>query len=599
MARAIRWTIPFKSFNGKDCHIDIYDENYTGSVTTLTGGGTPFYYEEDYNKDILRPVRAKTGYIEVVEETSGALDDLYAKQVLSRYVTVYYGTSVCFIGYIQTRTFDDKWSDGVTVKKFAVSSPLGLLDEVYFPTYSTPETHSLVEMIDIMATQLGITYQVIITPGDAISLIDTMMSTIVVCGINDSHSYKVYNDEPVWEVKPLSFFLENMCQLFGWTAHDVGNTLLFTYPTYMGANCYQYVNTPSGRLRVEIPISGSREIDLSSNFTIADNKAKISSLMPNKSVKYTVSGDNGFTVSWLPHSGSYTYDEATGVYTYHPFCARTSYGVLLPEDDSDTEMRIKDGRKGFTLNIGNYYGFTFGHLNLAMKDIELSDDVPIQIRVTDRAQMDSIPKRYLGLSPALTPYWTTDGNTTINCYISKDSNKLAYELSNNTIVDWRLPMLSKIDLGDIIQIEITFPDLTGTPWGMANGDVILDFKIEYMAYFRDSLLHDDKQLAKYDYSDTGDVDEITPELRNRDSADGLFIQAPSIVPPSPEFLATSQMRLVCNYRANRVLDMSDYIGRIKVLGSSHHWRILAEEFVPSEDTHKLTMHHSNCIELNS
>ena len=56
MARVKRWTVPFMSFNGTSCHVDIFDEDWTGSVTTLIGAANPFEYEEDNDEDLLNGV---------------------------------------------------------------------------------------------------------------------------------------------------------------------------------------------------------------------------------------------------------------------------------------------------------------------------------------------------------------------------------------------------------------------------------------------------------------------------------------------------------------------------------------------------------------
>ena len=42
MARGKRWTVPFVSLSGIECRVDIYDEGWTGEVTTLQGAASPF-----------------------------------------------------------------------------------------------------------------------------------------------------------------------------------------------------------------------------------------------------------------------------------------------------------------------------------------------------------------------------------------------------------------------------------------------------------------------------------------------------------------------------------------------------------------------------
>ena len=69
MARAKRWTIPFKSLNGTDCRIDIYDEGYTDTAVELSpnnanapgyAAAEPIFYEEDNSDNLLNVIRYKT-----------------------------------------------------------------------------------------------------------------------------------------------------------------------------------------------------------------------------------------------------------------------------------------------------------------------------------------------------------------------------------------------------------------------------------------------------------------------------------------------------------------------------------------------------------
>ena len=107
MAIGKRWTIPFMSKAGVSCHIDIYQDEWTGSVTTLTGGGTPIIYDEKDDKDLLSPIRYKTGYINIIEQNYGDLIDIYPDSDTSRYVEFYYGNRLDFTGYIQASSYDN------------------------------------------------------------------------------------------------------------------------------------------------------------------------------------------------------------------------------------------------------------------------------------------------------------------------------------------------------------------------------------------------------------------------------------------------------------------------------------------------------------
>ena len=96
MARNIRWFITFKAFNGTNCLVNIYDNDWPSGVSMgLRGAADPFYYEEDDSDDLLNDVvRYRTGYIRVVEQTVGQLDDIYPTSTFDRYVEFIYGNDL-------------------------------------------------------------------------------------------------------------------------------------------------------------------------------------------------------------------------------------------------------------------------------------------------------------------------------------------------------------------------------------------------------------------------------------------------------------------------------------------------------------------------
>ena len=104
MARNIRWRCSFKSLKGVSCVINIYDNDWSGGIVSVTGADDPFYYEEDNSDDILNEViRYRTGYIRLVEQgVFGALKDIYPTSTFDRFVEVLYDGAVVFNGYIQS-----------------------------------------------------------------------------------------------------------------------------------------------------------------------------------------------------------------------------------------------------------------------------------------------------------------------------------------------------------------------------------------------------------------------------------------------------------------------------------------------------------------
>ena len=72
-----RYTLTYRDRlnNQHVAYIDIVSGS--GSVTIENGDVSPLVIEEDYNDDMLSPIRTKTGYLRVVEPIFGQYADLY------------------------------------------------------------------------------------------------------------------------------------------------------------------------------------------------------------------------------------------------------------------------------------------------------------------------------------------------------------------------------------------------------------------------------------------------------------------------------------------------------------------------------------------
>lgn len=111
MARAIHWTLTFKSLNNTDCTVNIYDNDYSGNPVALTGAANPFFFEETEDDDLISSVvRYRTGYINLIEHSEGELTDLYPQADQDRYVEMFYGYTLMFSGYIQVQAFGNPWT---------------------------------------------------------------------------------------------------------------------------------------------------------------------------------------------------------------------------------------------------------------------------------------------------------------------------------------------------------------------------------------------------------------------------------------------------------------------------------------------------------
>lgn len=248
---AKRFTIPFKSLAEKDCRIDIYDNTYTGSaVTTLKGAAQPVTIQEDNDESLLTVLRAKTGYISVVEETFGALVGLYPETNTQLSVEIYYNGDLIFYGYIQAQAFENNYQAAPRVLQLPIMSPLALMDGWKFGNDTGNSDHMIGAYLDECLSL----YEDIILPRDLLNFEDVntplqlMVNNRTVCPWNNDYDYGLRTDgtDPS-PYNPITYqdFLEGFCHLYGLIAHECGKTLVFQKVDYAG----QYVKMDVGDLQ--------------------------------------------------------------------------------------------------------------------------------------------------------------------------------------------------------------------------------------------------------------------------------------------------------------------------------------------------------------
>ena len=241
MARAKRWTVPFMSLNGTSCHVDIYDEGWTGSVTTLTGAANPFYYEEDNDEDLLNGViRYRTGYLRIVEDTYGALNDLYPSTNTERYIEFYYGNNLDFVGFIMAQEFEKEWAPGPRVIELPVTSPLGLaygttLDWTQFVgPGNIPQWLTIRQMLNLAFSALNVVYNGWYFPkyhsqtGNGIVMDCLYLNTLVPVPFGKYNKTSPLGDlTGIYDPKTVGELLETICTGFGVILHEGIGTPVF------------------------------------------------------------------------------------------------------------------------------------------------------------------------------------------------------------------------------------------------------------------------------------------------------------------------------------------------------------------------------------
>jgi hypothetical protein len=293
MARAIKYRLQFKSLNGTGCLVNVYvdgasssaDTSKTGidvpfsvesGVTALTGSANPLTFSETDSDNLLDVVRLKTGYLNVIEENPGDLDALRPTNSTDRYIEVFYGGDLVFFGYLQDQSFDTVIENGVREISIPITSPIGVIKGLYFGPIKSAGTTTIGDLLSEIFAALGYTWyilpkNILQSNADPASL---KIGNRIISPYNPSYNYGA-NDL----FQPISYLnvIEGICNLFGCITHDgvyLGSkAIFFTRFDYSGD--YKAYDV-WGETDTHTPT----QVALLSNYSMADDDAKISTILP-------------------------------------------------------------------------------------------------------------------------------------------------------------------------------------------------------------------------------------------------------------------------------------------------------------------------------
>lgn len=637
MARQIRWRVQFKSLNETGCLVNIYDDGYTSSadttktgadvpfavetgVTELTGAADPFFYEEDDNKDILTTVRGKTGYLRLIESTTGALNDVAAEDFTSRYIEVFYGTRLVFQGYIQPKSYANRLDCYNDVREFPVVSPLGLLEDIMFPTYDPPVTKNMKEWFEIVFSQLGVTYNNIYMPNVGGGL-DGNIPSIFLCPFNEAHSLAYYNDEELFSPRDLYYFMDGFCKLNGWTVHEVGKSLVFTFYNYQTSAehssdgtyvVYPVTNGVIGS-KVTTAMSGDTALTLETafNYQLADKNIKMEEISPERNIIYL---QENLTEKEEHHDFNHDKYEQ---HTYNSEHLLTAYseevnasvwsnteipsagGCMVVKTDADGTIKdkfvvMKDNASNHPRFYFNFWGVRsssalrihvkWGHtLNTLSNDEELTDD-PVFYAIVQ------CNGKYLKCTNPLSPigYSWDDSPAGFQIIIDKVSGEISWPQNLSHI-----PLLSTQNH----TVNIDLQPLSGFT---QKTYFSVDCYLNKQGYTSDmELLYDSiEEMLKIKKPLSGKGDDIEIELPfSDDYRCNNYVRIEGGVDRwVPDVLKTQQTRIRMNMRSPAYMQEAFYVFKFIAFSNSWRWRIIGEEFHLRNDEHRLTMHRSSSIE---
>ena len=574
MARAKRWTIPFKSLNGTDCRVDIYAQDWTGSVTTLTGGADPFYYEDTKSDDLLNNViRFKTGYINLFETTNGELDDIYPMDTFDRYVEFYYNNALRFTGYIQQQSFTQDWSAPPHEVQFPVISPLGFHDKMVFTTVYPPVNKTLGSLLDEVITNLNAAYTHVYIP--VITDIDLSLeiNSLLVSPWDDEYHHSINSGLTNYFMKgeKYTYLLEGICKAFGWIVHDTHDAILFTMFDHTGGYCRYpagHVGDNTYKETISIPTSA---IDLGNSVTPAGNDSKYSTILPVKSIGISYEGE-------LPDGEEITLDRTS----FHNIVGygttkRTCMANLQPITNEIQDVTFAS----FTGNLVNPGSFAVA-LN--------GDEEGILVALDPSSQSGQhlfTVRRYV----------KTSGFTFAVDYETQTGDYIASLESDNDIKD----NLKTILTTTATYVEVEFQLFWNASYPFP------EKKLIFFKNIRIDLLENSLPYVSYQEKPTGMSDIIPSTLltaktdENITMSFALYRKSTNLVGDTVwttklteyPYMFLPRHELSVTFKGS--LPSLPYALLFSYWKAGWHWRIISVDFYPWDDNYKLTLQHSSTI----
>lgn len=149
MAWGKRWEMVFASMEDALYHLEIWDKDWSGGVTELTGGAQPFVTDEDDDGDVFKAVRGQTGYINVVTDDPSLLETLLPKKNTTRQVRLLLNDEVVWLGYMSVDIYTQTWNGGVREISLPVNSVLQTLESVCIHSEMSHSRYPLAKLVSL------------------------------------------------------------------------------------------------------------------------------------------------------------------------------------------------------------------------------------------------------------------------------------------------------------------------------------------------------------------------------------------------------------------------------------------------------------------
>ena len=630
---AKRWTIPFVSLANKQCRIDIYDPEWTEGVTELstenqsaTGvpAADPFYFEEDDDEDLLKVVRIKTGYINLVETQFNGLADIYATSLKSRYVEVFYDVDsnnnpiLVFRGYIQQQSFENDWAAVPREVSLPVISVMGIAESLKFtPNFDYARRKLgayMKQVLDLVEPSEGTKYAKVIFPQNNVDFAGDIRQ-IVITPPNQNFSQGIGTTDAAYEGIYLNEFLEGVCNAYGWIMHDMPTSVLFTMFD-SPANYYAYdVSDLASASNIQLDTT-QEDLSLDTSMSPSGDDSTVTQIMPMKKLTLKYQGENPASVMM-----DYNLCRCTtyiGVGQFGPAQTVEPYGVAIFEpvghevesfsDYLKTDGQIRNDR--FTEH-GIYIAECFGKKRILMQNvpnfINQSELRLVQFRFDTRPLAGAGSRTGAPLTVEIDFSW---GQYLNSLGYEGSEHKIGIGIFDGYSAQAISPVLFSDESNHIVKAEFYNVSDRGSIW------VTLAIPSDALAYPHDitsidsiKLYYPENEFDKY----LKHKDVVVLEGNNAGISDNDIDVLMSCWCDNLNMIGTTRLDRFTDYQymflpQNRLqLRMKPktgqtmpeklaYIDKIQFWQNNWRWRLIALAFHPWDDEWTLTMQRSSTIE---
>ena len=262
MAWNIHWQSIFTSYNGTHYAVNIYEQDYSGSIVQLTAAAEPFVTQEEDDDNIYTAIRPQTGYLRVIDTDGTLIESILPNTNTEKMVRLVTGSvvdnngvitftqdsgndSIKWQGFLCAEAFTQPWDSNVKVLELPVKSLLASLSDAIIPSDNAYGNVNIAKMIvdALSSTNLTVDYVTIISDmngsqADMLKVIirlESLFDEQEIC--EESYSYNSLIGMSYSDI------LTGILSLYGLQARESGTKIIFAQydcPDTVTLNVEQY-----------------------------------------------------------------------------------------------------------------------------------------------------------------------------------------------------------------------------------------------------------------------------------------------------------------------------------------------------------------------